>query len=355
MRKEEQFKEALEQLFDKLTRSKMIQTCTMYVEDGSGNFAWDKGYGGRNIDTIMNLASVTKLFTTTCIIQLLQQEKLSLEEKISSFFPPELLEGIHIYKGKDYSYEITVSNLLFQNSGFPDVFAKGRDNLNKRLTKEDFLCTLEDYVAIAKKYKKKFAPGTKGKAHYSDLNFEMLGAIIEKVEGCSLHEAYQKYVFKPLNLQHTYLVEKEEDICADAYYKDKVLKRNGLWRSIPASGGCVSTPREVMTFLKAFWGGKLFDKSIFEDLRTFGMIQYCPPLALYGGGFVKLDIAGISSMYQVKGELIGHMGASGTYAYYYPEADLYFVGDVNQLARPAYIFTVPLAMAKLGYKFFYKQ
>ncbi len=287
-------------------------------------------------------------YTTTCIINLIQQGKLSLDEKLSKFFSPEILDGIHIYKGIDYSYQITVGNLLFQNSGFPDVFAVGRNNLNRRMVKEDLKLTLEDYVKIAKESKKKFPPGTKGKAHYSDLNFEMLGKIIELKEGSSLHDAYKKYVFLPLQLQNTYLMEKEDDYCANVYYKRKALKRPNLLASIPACGGCISTSKEVMTFIKAFFNGQLFDRSIFEELRYFNTIQYCPPLGQYGGGIVRLNISGIASMYRLKGELIGHMGGTGTYAYYYPEKDLYFVGDVNQFARPALIFTLPLQKAKLA-------
>ena len=41
------------------------------------------------------------------------------------------------------------------------------------------------------------------------------------------------------------------------------------------------------------------------------------------------------------------MGASGTYVYYYPEKGLYFVGDVNQLAAVAKIFTVPAQLANI--------
>lgn len=353
MRKEEKqiFTAKLEELFEKSTKSAFIHESTMHVEDGSGDFLWSKGYGRRTVDSIMNLASVTKLFTTTCIIKLIQQGKLSLDDRLHNFFPPEILNGIHNYKGRDYSDEITVGNLLFQNSGFPDVFAKGRDNLNKRMLKEDLKLSLEDYVKIAKDNKKKFAPGTPGKAHYSDLNFEMLGRIIEQVEGSSLHDAFKTYVFEPLHLQHTYLLEKDSDYCANIYYKHEELSRPNLLKSIPACGGCMSTSKEVMIFLKAFFSGQLFDKSIFSQLKKYATIQYSPGLGQYGGGFVRLNISGIASMYRCKGELLGHMGATGTYAYYYPEKDLYFVGDVNQLARPGEVFILPLKLAKLANKY----
>jgi hypothetical protein len=45
------------------------------------------------------------------------------------------------------------------------------------------------------------------------------------------------------------------------------------------------------------------------------------------------------------------MGGTGTYAYYYPEKDLYFVGDVNQFAKQGEIFILPLKLAKLANKY----
>lgn len=225
------------------------------------------------------------------------------------------------------------------------------NRLNKRMRKEDFRVSFEEYVQIAKENKKRFPPGIPGKAHYSDLNFEMLAKIIEQAEESSFHDALKKYVFKPLNLQKTYLMEKESDYCADMFYKDKALHLPNLWISIPGCGGCMSTSREVMIFLKAFFQGKLFDKRIFERLRNFAMIQYCPPLGQYGGGFVRLNISGIACMYQLKGELIGHMGGTGSFAYYYPEKDLYFVGDVNQFAKQGLVFTLPFKFAKLANRY----
>lgn len=337
---------AFEKIFLKLAGSPIIYECTMHVENTQGDFSWSKGYGGRSIDSPMVLTSVSKLFTTTCILNLIQQGTLSLQDKLTAFFDPAILQGIHVYKGVDYSNELTVSHLLFQNTGFPDVFAVGKNCINKTMVQKDVFISFEDYVNIAKQNKKRFAPGTPGKAHYSDLNFEMLGKIIERLEQSSLHDAYKKYVFLPLGFKNTYMPEQEDDFIPNIYNKNSSLCRPMLIRSIPASGGCISTSRELMQFIKGFFGGKLFDKSIFPQLRRFATIQYAPPLGQYGGGFVRLDISGIASLFQCKGELIGHMGGSGAYAYFYPEKDLYFVGDFNQLSTPGKLFTVPLQLAK---------
>lgn len=91
-------KEKLDQLFENTVKSSMIHECIMHVESGDGSFSWSRGYGGRTTETIINLASITKLFTTTCIINLMEQGKLSLDDKISKYFDEALMENLHIYK-----------------------------------------------------------------------------------------------------------------------------------------------------------------------------------------------------------------------------------------------------------------
>ncbi|MEG0853247.1 MAG: serine hydrolase [Angelakisella sp.] len=336
-----------DEVFQNLIKSKYIHECSIHIEDADGDFTYFSGHGGRTVDSPMILTSVSKLFTTTCILNLVEQGKLSFEDKLSKFFASDILGEIHIFKGKDYSYDLTVEHLLFQTTGFPDVFAVGKNNLNTQLCKGDITVSFDEYVRIAKECKKKFAPGTRGKAHYSDLNFEMLGKIIEQLENSSLHDAYKKYIFIPLELKNTYLPENDSYFVPNIYYKDNALYEPNTIRSLPACGGLVSTSRETMRFLKAFFDGGLFDKEIFTQLRKFATIQYAPPLGQYGGGFVRLNISGIGNLFRATGELIGHMGASGTYAYYYPEKGIYFVGDVNQLASVAKVFTIPVQLANI--------
>lgn len=52
----------------------------------------------------------------------------------------------------------------------------------------------------------------------------------------------------------------------------------------------------------------------------------------YGGGYMQVPLGGFSMLYRGTGELIGHSGSTGSYAFYSPQQDLFFVGDFNQLA-----------------------
>ena len=55
----------------------------------------------------------------------------------------------------------------------------------------------------------------------------------------------------------------------------------------------------------------------------------------YGAGYMKIQLGGLVTLFMGKGELLGHSGSTGSFAFYYPASDLFFVGDVNQMAKPA--------------------
>lgn len=52
----------------------------------------------------------------------------------------------------------------------------------------------------------------------------------------------------------------------------------------------------------------------------------------YGGGYMRISLNGLLTLFMGKGELVCH---TGSFAFYYPDKDLFLVGDVNQLANPA--------------------
>src|SRR5699024_8489186 len=108
-----------------------------------------------------------------------------------------------------------------------------------------------------------------------------------------------------------------------------------------ASGGAISTARELMVFMKAFFKGELFDKNIFQELERDNKLQFAMYPIHYGAGFMRIPLNGFVTFFMGKGELIGHSGSTGSFAFYFPRKDLFFVGDVNQMNNPS----VPIRLA----------
>jgi len=334
--------EIIKTIFNKSVRSKAIHEAVLLVEDGKGDFSEFISYGERTIDSPIFTASIGKLYTTSCILILESQNKLSLNDPIDKYLDNSIMEGLHIYKGIDYSKKITISNLLFQTSGIPDWFEES--NGRKIMIDDDVNLSFEEKINNIKKISPYFAPNTK--TRYSDTNFLLLGKIIEKITEKSLAAACDDFLFKPLNLKNTYLITKENNIVPDIYYKDKKINRPNALISASESGDAITTIKELMTFLKAFFNDKFFPKSNFERLNKYGKLQITMGPIYYGGGYMQIPLNSPYTLFMGKGELLGHMGATSSIAFYYPDKDLYFVGDFNQLANPtvSIMTTMKLAM-----------
>lgn len=322
-------------IFDKFTKSTLIHEAVLLIENSNVDFSFSQEYGSKKTDSTFLMASITKLFTTTCILILLENEKLSLNDKISKFLDDDKIKGLHIFNGQEYSYNLTISDLLFQVSGLPDVYEEGKNSIKNQLINEDHFLSFNEMMSFNKKLKPHFVPGTDKKAYYSDINFDILGEIIQTTSNLPLHEVYKKFIFEPLNLVNTYLPENDMDFIPGVYYNDVVLYRPLFLKSSPASGGCITTAVELMKFVKAFFSGSLFNKNIFHMLSKYNKLQLSMGPIYYGGGYMQIPLSGFYTMFMGKGELLGHSGSTGSFAFYYPDKDLYFVGDVNQMSNPA--------------------
>ncbi|WP_322413775.1 serine hydrolase, partial [Clostridium perfringens] len=115
----------------------------LVIEYTCGAFSFSKSYGGKELDSPLLMASITKLFTTTCILVLQEQGKLSLDDKITKYFNNSMLRGLHVYYGKEYSFDLTLSDLMFQTSGLPDIFEEGKASTKNKIVKKDFCITFE--------------------------------------------------------------------------------------------------------------------------------------------------------------------------------------------------------------------
>jgi CubicO group peptidase (beta-lactamase class C family) len=136
-----------------------------------------------NVNTIYDLASLTKPLVTACLFGLFFQEKiLNPRDKLGKFFSNLTAD----------KKSISLIDLLTHQSGFPDwypLYLEGRD-------KEEIL----DFLLL--KLNLQYKPGTK--VIYSCLGYIILGNILEKITGKSLDYLAKKHLFEPLNLKNTF-------------------------------------------------------------------------------------------------------------------------------------------------------
>lgn len=152
-----------------------------------GTVLLKKGYGSQNHEnSIYQIASVTKTFTATAILKLADEQKLSLQDKLSKYYP-------------DYPHgdSITIQHLLTHTSGIYN-YTMDNDFMSTSASKP---VTEEQMLALFKDKPLDFSPGTG--YNYSNSGYMLLGYIIKKVTGASYQEALRKHIFSPLGMDHT--------------------------------------------------------------------------------------------------------------------------------------------------------
>ena len=157
-----------------------------------GRVVFQKAYGNRalvprrepmTLDTIFDVASLTKVVaTTSAIAKLVEEGKIRLNEKVTEYIPE--FQG-----GKS---EITVRNLLTHFSGMrPDVDLEpvwsGYEHGNSNSPQWTMPIESSEYLVLS----------------YSDINFVLLGEIVQRVSGKTLPEYVQAKIFRPLGMSET--------------------------------------------------------------------------------------------------------------------------------------------------------
>jgi len=327
----------LDLCIDKIISKKTVFSTVLRVENSDASFSWTGARGEMKADSKYLIASVTKLYVTAVVMALIEEQKLSIEDKIAKYLPKHYMENLHVLNGVDYSDEITIKHLISNTSGLPDYFfykEKGKPSAASLLFEgNDDSWELEKTIHYVKKTTPKFAPGAKGKALYSDTNYQLLGAIIETVTKKDIGAVFKEYIFDKLGLSNTYVYKDISD-CepAPSYYKDKKLWLPKYMASVSVEGGIVSTAEEVMIFLKGFFDGRFFPKEKIEHLKEWNFLPPAPGGFYFGIGLEKLFIPRIIfSPFKPIGEIIGFWGQTGSFAWYSPSTDLYFSGTTNQI------------------------
>lgn len=326
----------LNHLMNKMVDNKRVFSAVMKVENSDGSFSWSGATGNMQVNSRFFIASVTKLYITALVMRLIEERKITLNDKISKYLPEHFYDRLHVFKGIDYSNEITIYHLITNTSGIPDYFFHKQENgrmvADELMEGKDEPWAIDRTIKLIKKLQPKFKPGAKRKASYSDSNYQLLGKIIENVTGKSIGEVFHESVFSQLNFSNTYIYcDPTDETPVPFYYKNKKLWLPKYMTSVGPEGGIVSTVDEVMLFLKEFFNGRFFPKEKIDELKKWNLIFPPPGLFLYGIGLEKLWIPWFVSPVKYPGEILGFWGQTGSFAFYNPKTDLFFCGTTNQI------------------------
>ncbi len=202
------------------------------------------------INSVFELASVSKPFTATAILMLVERGKLKLDQNVKEFYPNFPYDGI------------TVRLLLTHRSGmmnyvyFTDDIWKDK---RKPMSNVDVMNLIAEH---------KPAPYAQPDRvfHYNNSNYMVLAAIIEKVSGKSYAEFMLENIFKPAGMKntHVYSTTVYEKIPVDVIGHDRVWRRSVVQNFLDGpvgDKGIYSTVKDLFLFDRALRKGKLLTKA----------------------------------------------------------------------------------------------
>ena len=290
---------------------------------GRGN--WTAALGKADVDSgrpmdradHVRIASITKSFVATAVLQLVDQGKLNLEDKLAAY-----VEGI------PNGERITVRQLLGMTSGIYD-FTSDEQFLKDFAANPLMPFGPQDVVAIVKRHQPEFAPGEK--VSYCDTNYMFLGVILEKITGKPLAQVIKEQILTPLKLDQTSfpVTPAIPAPFARGYYagddgrglKDYTsINPNVAW----GAGAMISTLDDLHVWARALATGTLLKPKTQVERLQFGTMAATGISVGYGLGIAKF------------GDFIGHNGAILGYTtimLYLPDADATFVVEGNQASN----------------------
>ena len=277
------------------------------------------------------IASATKLYVTAILAQLQAEGRLEWTDPIADYVPDLDLRGLCMRDGRDLGSEITVQQVMAHTAGLPDYFegkrADGSTTFGRAL-RADFSWDVRDTLA----WSREMGPGAPGKGRYSDTGYQLLGAVIEHVDGRSFAESVRDRICTPLALQQTYVFGVHDlprySSVAPLRVGTATVTIPRAMASVQADGGVVSTLTDGLLFLDAFFAGTLFPSETLTWMASDWHRVFFP--LEYGNGIMRFRMPALLTGFRRVPPFIGHSGASGVVMFRTPDLGITIVGTVNQ-------------------------
>ena len=291
-----------------------------------GRIVFEKGYGYQDIEnqipydpekTVVEIGSVSKLFTWTSAMQMAEKGQLDLHKDVDTYLPEDF------QMVKKYDDPVTMLDLMNHQGGYDDY-------LIHLFNKKDNMVSLKEALEENKvqQYKR---PGMA--SSYSNYGAGLAGYVVESIEGRPFYEHVEQNILQPLEMNHTIMnpdLETHPDLQkskAKAYYMDGNKLEEGNWTyvSMYPAGSMQSTLEDLSKFAMAF-----LEKSstLFEKETTYDEMlsqSYLTPEGVEGiaHGFVEYD--GAYKTYW-------HNGGTEYFSTFFaivPDADFAIIANTN--------------------------
>ncbi|MFJ2161441.1 serine hydrolase domain-containing protein [Streptomyces sp. NPDC087856] len=265
------------------------------------------------------IASSTKAFVSTVMLQLVGEGRVSLDDTIEHWLP-----GVVDGNGNDGS-AITVRQLLNHTSGlfnytgdFPAITTAAGFEADRYTT-----WTPRQLVGIAMRHAPDFAPGTQWE--YSNTNYILAGMIVQKATGHTWQQEVTRRIIRPLSLRDTSAPDTSARIPGQHLHGYSDFGEGGPVIDVTdfnpsaagSAGAMISTTGDLTRFFSALLGGKLLRPAQLAEMKTTVRAASLDPVwpgARYGLGLMEIPLTCGGVYYSHAGDLSGYTTRDGVSA-----------------------------------------
>lgn len=238
-----------------------------------GKLIYHKGFGLANLehkapmkpDSVVDVGSVSKMFTAACVILLEQDGKLDLDDPIQK----------HIPEVPTYEDKITLRHLIHHTSGMRDyltlMMLKGMSPLGP-MRQEEVLNLISRQQGL------NFKPGTSW--NYCNTGYFLLGRVVEEVSGKTLNEFADERIFTPLGMENTRYWDAPTYVIPNRATSYRKSGDDWMWMnstlSISGEGGLHTTVSDMAKWDANFRSGKVGGKAFITEMETASQFPQGP-------------------------------------------------------------------------------
>ncbi|MFG2297235.1 serine hydrolase domain-containing protein [Streptomyces sp. NPDC048603] len=217
--------------------------------------------------------SVTKTFTAAVVLQLAAEGRVDPNRPVRDYLPDHIPAA--------YA-QVTVRQLLNYTSGLPVADGPG-DSFQSQWEHRFDVVDPRAQIANAVAKEREFAPGEA--QHYSNINYTVLGVLIEKLTGTTYERAVEQRIAKPLGLRHTWVPGRTEVRIHGPHNRgyQAVARPDGsverrdvtVWNQSDrwAAGGLISTTEDLERFTQELFAGRVVPRPQLEEMFTVPQVR----------------------------------------------------------------------------------